>query len=273
MKKLPVGRGRYARDLDQIITGTRLKDRAAALQGAKGVAVRQASAYRRSPPSKRALQQGVTAEQRKAFLDCWEQRPAAVEAIRARVFRALPSHHQGRCPYCALPPNPTDLDHFREKSLVPELALYDRNLVPSHPDCNTSRDDTFDAEGRQCVLHFYDDAIDEVPDVLVARVEAEDSCPVARFSVADDPSPLARLYARHFTALKLADRYCLWAATAMREVVQDTRLAAEQSAKWPEILVAVANDHHATWGSNEPKAALLRAMAERPDVLARLVGT
>lgn len=270
MKKLPVGRGRYARDLGDLISGTVLADRAIALQSAKSTAVIQARSYRRHPPSKRAMTVSVTATQRQAFLDCWTQRPAAVEAIRRRVFAALPTHHQGRCPYCALPSQPADLDHFREKTLVPELALYDRNLVPSCPVCNRNRGATFDANGTQHVIHFYDDIVDEVPDVLRARIEEDpNGSAVAHFSVVSDSSPAAELYRRHFATLGLEVRYRVWASTVMLEYAD--RVGPSQVHTFPQEFAEEAGRHQARWGPNEPRAALLRAMAATPQVFVKLL--
>lgn len=119
----------------------------------------------------------------------------------------------------------------------------------------------------QQVIHFYDDDVDAIPDVLTAEVTLQNGIPVARYFVPKPITPGAELYARHFEALKLAEAYRKLAAGVMGETVREARLATEQVAKWPSILNSTATELQVLWGNNEAKVALLRALALRIDVV------
>jgi HNH endonuclease len=270
VKTLTCGRSRYAKDLTAVIAALRIEEHKCALQNAKRNGLAQARRYYRTQPANRKFTKRVSDPEGAAFLHCWNVRPKPVEDIRQRVFGALPPMHQGRCPYCALPTTPNSLDHFREKADLPELALYDRNLIPSCLDCNNQREATFGPEGQR-VIHFYDDSVDNIPDVLLARIGEHEGIIVANFELTDPLPEGAALYSRHFKALKLGQRYRRWAATAMRESTQ--HLDEGSPTAWVSVLSSEAAKHQANFGTNEPRAALLRGLASRLDLLARLVAS
>lgn len=230
------------------------------------VACQQAEYYDERLRTERNLQTAVGEEAGEAFIHCWDSRPKAVKELRARVFAWLPHDQQGRCPYCTLECRPNTLDHFLEKKLVPELALHDRNLVPSCADCNSVRGRTFGVEG-QSVFHFYDDPVEETPDVLRVEFDRLGVVVVARFYL-DKPLPAsAALYARHFKALDLAQRYRTWAATVLPNTLEMLRVLVPDQRDRQVALQRLACEFRRRRGPNEPWAALYRAIANDPALL------
>jgi hypothetical protein len=194
-----------------------------------------------------------------------------IQELKAYLRANLPVGHQNRCPYCRLAHELPQFDHVLEKAKVPELAFYYRNLVPSCDTCNNRRDSTFDSQGQQRVIHFYDDDVDAIPDVLRARLVMNNGRPAASFFL-ESPLPHAgALYARHFASLKLADRYRQWAFNEMNDV-RDW-LASCEGENYADVLTKRAEQSLARWGNNEPTTTLYRALAARTDIVHNLVQT
>lgn len=104
-----------------------------------------------------------------------------------------------RCQYCGFPGART-LDHFLEKVQVPELSLFAPNLIPCCWICNHDRPPAFETDGTRQLLHFYDDDVDSIPEVLIANVKVPGhGVPVADYSVGPSTHPLVDVYRRHFT--------------------------------------------------------------------------
>jgi hypothetical protein len=273
MKKLRLGFvEQYSKDLTSVAAAVRAPSLKRIFNGAQALGVAQAASYTRTDPANRLLASQLDAKQKAAFLHCWQTRSKPVSAIRDRVFSNLPLHHQGRCPYCALAAEPATLDHFCEKASLPELCLYDRNLIPCCYMCNNCRLTTFGADGQQ-VIHFYDDDVDNIPDVLVASIDESGGTIVADFGILQPVPTRAMLYVRHFHALKLRVRYRRWAATAMRDSLTDVDLPESDPVTWQSVLLRMADRWHARWGNNEPRVALARALACRTDLIKRLISS
>lgn len=141
---------------------------------------------------------------RKSLLHTYNSSTLPLDALRNEIFSK--THAIARaCQYCAgLNPEPTTLDHYLEKSLYPEFAVFYRNLVPCCPECNRRRKRTFQA-GARAVIHFYDDAVDQIPVVLRAEVTRPSR---ARFfcDFIGPPEADVQLFVRHFSSLHLEQR-------------------------------------------------------------------
>lgn len=258
---------REYRELLEELTEAPIKpERKSALIDSIDIACQQAASYDGLAPSDRALSTNLSEPAKQVFLHLWTSRPQAVDDLRTRVFSWLPGDHRGRCPYCALECQPGTLDHFLEQSIVPELALYDRNLIPCCAKCNSDRPRTFGPNG-QSVLHFYDDRIGELPHVLRAELENKEGIMTARFFLAEPLPPAARTYARHFQSLSLARRYRVWAATVLPIELGLIRNLSRDPIRSQEGLRAQAEQLRQNLGPNEPRVALYDAIANAPEVL------
>lgn len=266
MKTLPAVPFRdFGKDLTAVTSSLRTAPRVAALKASRASALLHAKAYSACSPADRHASSTCTPDVKEAYLHCWDSPPVPVQAIKKHIREALPPGHQAMCPYCGLVAELRTFDHFLEKTQVPELAFYYRNLVPSCWTCNTTRSTSFDADGQR-VLHAYDDGISQIPDVLWAAVEGDVGKPVAAFYLRCPLPREALLFARHFSSLHLAERYSVWAATAMVDLLE----AVSDHANWVAGLLARAERRQTRVGPNDPTAALLIAMAGRPNLVAEL---
>lgn len=270
MIRLHPPKRQYARDLEAILASVRNVQRKRRLQKGRTQSLRVARQYQKVSPSDRNFKSKLIGSVGDAFIYYWENPVSTVKEIKVALHSSLPQDHKNRCPYCRLPRELDSFDHVVEKAGLPELAFYFRNLVPSCSHCNTNRQPTFDAQGRQCVLHFYDDDVDGIPDVLVARVSQVGGGVVANFSVAQSSHPMRELYFRHFQTLRLAQRYTDWASGKLSELSIELRrmrlsVVVAELSRW-------AVEHNQKWGKNEPTAALFRALAGERAVLRSYMG-
>lgn len=272
MRQLPrVKRRSYDRDITALIGSLRTPGRVRSLRSVLQVSVEQArDSVRRRPANRNVTSRVATRSGRRVLLYCWKTCPDVVGEIKSHITAELPNGTQGRCPYCAMTTDVYTFDHFVEKSSVPELALFYRNLIPSCAACNTLRHTTFDSNGQQRVFHAYDDPIDTFPHVLFADLSEVDGAPAARFFV-QSPVPFGgELYARHFKALKLGHRYSRWAASRIREILTMLRAPRYDTTRI-DVLREYADLDQTEWGPNEPNVALMRAMALREDLLSKWI--
>jgi hypothetical protein len=254
----------YEEDLDSVVRKTR-GARRAVLLACKETSLSKSREYCSCAPGARCLRSGLDQRAREEFLRCWDRPPQRVKQIKLHVRNAIPQAHRHRCPYCRLESDVSDLDHVLEKATMPELVFLYRNLVPTCGTCNTLRATMFDSAGVQRVIHFYDDEVDDFPDVLQATLCVGARGPAANFFLASPLPHQARLYASHFSSLQLERRYREWAAGAMVEAadwlkVLDEADAGSQLEKRAEFFAA-------RWGRNEPATALYRALAANAEAL------
>lgn len=264
MMQLTYKPGDYRTLLQSLLDSRMDEERKSHLSSSIDVACKQAKSYDELNPHQRQLSTVVGPEAKKMFLHCWESRAKAVRELRARVFSWLPETERGRCPYCTLICEPRTLDHFLEKSAVPELALHYRNLIPCCPQCNTPRS-TFGQNG-QSVLHFYDDKVGDVPDVLRARIEPTRDAITAHFFLELPLPKSALLYERHFQTLDLANRYRRWAAARLPNILGLVSFASDTT-DLQRILREYAENKRRILGPNEAEVALHDAVANAPDIL------
>src|SRR5262249_46560712 len=148
-----------------------------------------------------------------------------------------------------------------EKARFPELSLYTRNLIPCCWDCNHRRRASFDASGERQLLHFYEDDVDSMPEILKANVSipAASGVPVVTYSVGTSTHPLQRIYKNNFELLNLAERYRIQGAVDLRSLKQRFRLVSR--ARLVAILLEEATSRAQIYGPNDYLAALCRALA------------
>jgi 5-methylcytosine-specific restriction endonuclease McrA len=263
MRQLTRPSTRYRHDLASVLTS----HEQVTLASAVDVACAQAIQYRRRAPRLARLRSAVTSQAaRRRFLALYDSRKRAVVALKARVWNLLDDASRALCQYCGIG-EPRTLDHFVEKAVVPELALYLPNLVPCCHVCNHDRDDTFAADGTRRVLHFYHDAIDRLPDLLRAKVEwpKPSGTPAARYYVAPSSSALAVIYENHFEALGLAARYRTAAGLELLRL-HGKLTGMTVSRVTTELRAELAGA--AVYGTNDFRAALYRAIIATPAALA-----
>jgi hypothetical protein len=192
---------------------------------------------------------------------------ALKEELRRRVL--VEDATRAVCQLCGFPA-PSTFDHFLEKARFPELSLYQRNLIPCCWDCNHGRKPSFDSNGERHLLHFYDDDVDNMPDLLTASVSVPTTTgvPVVTYSVGHSSHPLRDVYENHFSSLNLAQRYRLQAAVEINTFKERARMIAR--VKLVSVLQIEAAARSKVYGPNDYLAALLRALAASPAALAWL---
>ncbi|MDP1920650.1 MAG: hypothetical protein Q8L14_30685 [Myxococcales bacterium] len=169
-----------------------------------------------------------------------------------------------KCPYCGLN-EAEELDHFLEKALLPELALFARNLVPSCHRCNVVRGRTFDRNGRR-ILQFYDDRIETRGALLVAteHFKSKDT-PVLEFKTKNAMTSIGQVFCRHFAALRLESRFRKQASADLATLRGQLGASSETIVK-----KVLRNDLKATnrrEGANSCRSAMLRAILGSPKLL------
>jgi 5-methylcytosine-specific restriction endonuclease McrA len=263
MRRLIRPAARYRRDLAGVLDPRERVQLAMEVN----VACDQARRYRRRTPRLAGLTSGVTSPvARECFLALYGSQKKAVVSLKARVWAMLDDTTRAFCQYCGIG-EPRTLDHFVEKAVVPELALYLPNLVPCCHPCNNGRRETFTANGTRRVLHFYDDDIDRLPELLRADIDwpPATGVPAASYTVQPSHHALAIVYATHFGTLKLAERYRTAAALELRRLrcKLGGRTTAQVTAELHSELRGTA-----VYGTNDYRAALYRAIIATPAALA-----
>jgi len=136
-----------------------------------------------------------------ALISAYDANPAPIKELRRFYVE-----EEKWCPYCSANLI-KKLDHYLPKSIYPEFALLDHNLVPCCSDCNETKGKTTDR--YQYV--FLNPLIHELPDIpiLKARLDmakAEDGVPAVSFYIDEttgaDPG-MVRLVKSHCEKLGL----------------------------------------------------------------------
>jgi hypothetical protein len=196
------------------------------------------------------------------FSGLYDRQRDSVTRIKTAVKANLDKVTGFRCQYCGFPDTST-LDHYLEKAKLPELSIFARNLIPCCPYCNLHRGPAFTSSGERRLLHFYDDDVDAMPNVLVATVDfPAGGVPAATYAIIPSTHPLVAVYQRHFDALNLAARYESEARGQLlvirQGVLRAMPLSSEQVAS---NLQGNAQDQENIYGRNDYLAALHRALA------------
>lgn len=213
-----------------------------------------------------------SASVRKFFVGLYDRERTTVAEIKRSVKRGLDKVTAARCQYCGFPDTST-LDHFLEKAQVPELSLFAPNLIPCCWRCNHDRPPAFAPDGTRQLLHFYDDDVDGMPDVLLANVKVlGHGIPVAEYSIGPSAHPLVEVYRNHFDKLHLALRYQDEASHQLL-VIQENISRFMPITRQPvtNVLLESAVTQTRIYGRNDYLAALYRGLATAPQAMRWLV--
>ena len=269
MKRLFRPPARYHRDLGRVLKVHEQRRHARTID----IACDQAREYsRRSPRLHRMRSRLLRPDARAFFVDMYSSRRKAVVALKHELRRLALTDETTRavCQYCGLPA-PSTFDHFLEKARFPELSLYSRNLIPCCWECNHRRPTPVDDKGERQLLHFYEDDVDSMPEVLMASVSVPeaDGVPVVTYSIVPSAHPLQPVYENHFRLLDLAERYRVQAAVDIKPLKLRSR--AVPLNQLISILREEAAARAKIYGPNDYQAALWRAFAASPPALRWLV--
>jgi hypothetical protein len=266
MKRLQRPASMYRQDIERVLKSSERQSRHVAI----GVAVSQAARYQASSPELQGLTSQLTNSSHKFFVNLYESRRKAVAVIKSRVRSMLDDVAAAECQYCGGLAAPTWFDHFLGKAALPELSLYAPNLIPCCPDCNHLKGEvTFAESGERKFLHFYDDDIDSLPELLVADLQPPKilGVPSVRYSIAASSHPLRDVFQRHFDALQLKRRYAMEAASRLHLLRTQARTSSDDQRSLARKLAEQADARNATYGRNEPLATLFRSVAASPNTL------
>ena len=264
MKRLQRPTATYQLDILSVLTPAQRRSRRAAIQ----IAVQQADQYHTISPNLHGMMtQLPTKSVREFFIKLYKSPKKSVVAIKTRVTAMLNDAMAAECQYCSGLAPPTTFDHFLAKAVVPELSLYAPNLVPCCPDCNNVRGPTFDANRDRRALHFYDDDVDTLPELLIATINLGTGVPFVSYSVATSSHPLRPVFERHFEALHLAERYATKAASQLLLIRTRARTSNATQVTLSQVLVSDADARNALFGRNDHLATLFRAVAASPATL------
>lgn len=266
MKRLRQPASMYQQDVESVLTPYERQARRVAI----GVAVSQAARYQATSPELQGLTTQLTGSSGRFFINLYESRRKAVVALKSRVRSALDNITAAKCQYCGGLAAPSWFDHFLGKAAVPELSLYAPNLVPCCPDCNHFKGElSFTASGERKFLHFYDDDIDTLPELLVANLVPPKGLdvPSVEYSIAPSLHPLRDVFQRHFDTLQLKRRYATEAASQLHLIRTQACIVGANQVFLARKLTEEADAHNATFGRNEPLATLFRGVAASPTTL------
>jgi hypothetical protein len=213
--------------------------------------------------------------ERKLFLGLYDSKRGAISEIKRDIRSNLDKVTATRCQYCGFTGAKDSFDHFLQKARLPELSLFAPNLIPCCFSCNNKRGtrSAFTPNGTRQLLHFYDDDVDSMPEVLSADVEITgNGDPVVKYSVGASAHPLVDVYRSHFDVLGLASRYQDEAShqfDVIRANVARFMDITRQSAT--TVLLDWAQTQSHTYGRNDFMAALYRGIAASPQAMRWLV--
>lgn len=181
--------------------------------------------------------------------------------------RILASTNQ--CPYCGFG-EPRDLDHYLPRSAFGELAIYPRNLIPSCSPCNNAKRTVvpgLEPASGPSLIHAY---FQELPNVefLRADVTFEEGTLQVQYRVDGgglDPVLTTKLQFQ-LDRLKLNDRY----KGQINKFLSEQRAAMLMfreidAVLFGEYLMRCANSLGESFGRNDWRPALLRALAANSD--------
>ena len=205
MKRLTPPHSLPAEDYRQIAAAKRDKPHGRTLRRiANKVESALADYIARTPDLQGMSKVGFGLKSTKALVHAYERATIPLTTLKAAI-RTSTRRASTRCQYCAgMNREPKTFDHYLEKKLYPQFSIFHRNLVPCCSDCNRDRLATVRG-GVRCVIHFYDDPVDQLPALLEAVVVTHE---VATFSVRamPVPAPMTQLFERHFVSLRLEKR-------------------------------------------------------------------
>ncbi|MBB6305602.1 HNH endonuclease [Rhizobium leucaenae] len=185
-------------------------------------------------------------------------------SLRERILAST-----NQCPYCGFG-EPRDLDHYLPRSVFGELAIYPRNLIPSCSPCNNAKRTAVPGLGPASgpsLIHAY---FQELPDIEFLRADVAFEQGALQVSYRIDADPLDELLAAklqfQLDRLKLNDRY----KGQINKFLSEQRAAIRMfheigAAVFSEYLVRCADSLGNSFGLNDWRPALLRALAANAD--------
>ncbi|MBW0368274.1 HNH endonuclease [Ensifer adhaerens] len=185
-------------------------------------------------------------------------------SLRERILAST-----NQCPYCGFG-EPRDLDHYLPRSVFGELAIYPRNLIPTCGPCNNAKRTVVPGIGAASgpsLIHAY---FQNLPNVQFLRAEVtfEEGTLQVRYCIEDnvlDPALATKLQFQ-LDRLKLNDRY----KGQVNKFLSEQRAAMLMfseigAALFAEYLERSATSLGTSFGQNDWRPALLRALSENPD--------
>ncbi len=188
-------------------------------------------------------------------------------ALRQRLLAST-----DQCPYCGFG-EPRDLDHYLPRSIYGELAIYPRNLIPSCSACNNAKRKVVPGLGPAHgpgLIHAY---FQDLPDIdfLKADIAFGGGALEVRFWIDDVNLGVALGPKLQFQLdrLKLNERY----RAQINKFISEQRVAMlmfnEMGAElFAQYLGRCADSLRTSYGRNDWRVALLRALSEHPEFCA-----
>ncbi|MER9585871.1 HNH endonuclease signature motif containing protein [Mesorhizobium sp. M0276] len=174
-----------------------------------------------------------------------------------------------QCPYCGFG-EPRDLDHYLPRSVYGELAIYPRNLIPSCSPCNNAKRTIVPGLGPAHgpgLIHAYFQALPDI-EFLKAQITFEGGALEVRFWIGspDLEADLAAKLEFQLGRLKLNERFRSQINKFLSEQRTAMRMFNEISPElFAQYLGRCANSLSGSFGRNDWRVALLRALSEHPE--------
>lgn len=188
---------------------------------------------------------------------------------RERFYDKLFPKDLTDCPICDAG-EPSTLDHYLPKSVVPTLAVTPCNLVPMCDRCNRRKLDQMETAPERIPFHLYFDEFSPEPWLTVRLVLGEELAAVYEVQGPDDDPILHERLKRHMELYQLRDRF---AAKASGELARNRRAWSAMLADLGEGFLRM-NLQYMRSGleeadANSWRAALYRSLEENMDLLVK----
>lgn len=203
---------------------------------------------------------------RKAFLDAYQVPTAPLNQLRILIKESQEIYGRSICAYCGIN-NPAQTEHYLPESLYPEFSVCCYNLIPSCGECNNIKLVKLFEGSQRIFIHFYYDRIVKETQWLFANIRIIENTPHAEFSLKkprDISDDSFELISRHYSSLRLTDRYSAKTAEIFSEMMG---LVSPESAQDDLIrtLKSMGKNYAREHGINYWKAVLYEAVANSTD--------
>ncbi len=265
MKRLEQSKRRsYQDDLASMLTMSEQRRFRQAIR----VAHRQSKTFTRGVTHFSSLRTGVSAEAGQVFVKAYKSNRKTVSSFKEFHRSAVRVRGTGDevtwCPYCGLN-GASDLDHYLEKSKVPELALFAGNLVPCCPTCNRVRGRTFEKNGQRRILYFYGDRIDRLECLVKSTVRFDKNGPSISFCTKRARGDVGRVFCRHFEAVRLASNFRDEASDLLKAFRGQFSGLSDRIAT--QVVRKDLTETDCRCGVNSCRSAVLRALLSSPELM------
>jgi hypothetical protein len=192
-----------------------------------------------------------------------------MRALQEAIKAAQPRGRLLWCPYCGAT-TPGSHDHYLPAEKFPEFSAHALNLIPSCTRCNSIKDDDWLCNGAREYIHFYRDAI---PDVPFLTVDITSNAPVqalaATFAIqqAGMNAESWALLEAHFRKLRLIELYDSYSNDLINTVLRSARSYLNAGGANPAaFLASEAHENAELYGQYSWRAVLLREMSTHLDL-------